>query len=173
MIRRVFSPKSLLLLAAVFMISLYALPFIEIRGVKPDFWVLLVLYYAFRADWRAVPFFAFVVGFIKDILSPRYFGIEIFCLGMAALLLSYTLGKLERQDPLVIVLSASAFSLLYEIGICLGYVFVNATYDLTGILLLRALWISIYTLFCFPPVFFLFDHLADLRRNYWFGGLLR
>ncbi|MBI4549466.1 MAG: rod shape-determining protein MreD [Candidatus Omnitrophica bacterium] len=170
MIRRVFSVKSILLVLAVFLISLYALPFIEIRGIKPDFWVLIVLFYAFRADWRTVPFFAFLIGLIKDILSPRYFGVEIFTLGMAALILSYTLGKLERQDPWVVVLSATAFSLIYETGICLGYLFVNGAYELTGILLWRALMISVYTLFCFPWVFFVLDHVADLRRRDWLGG---
>lgn len=149
----------------VFFLSLYLLPFFAVRGVKPDLGVLLVLFYAFRVDHKKAPLFSFGVGFLKDLFSTRFFGIEIFSLGFVTLLLSYVLGKVEREEPINLVVSTALFSVLYEILACASYIFLNGDYSLWPEFVIMSLWRSLYTVAVFPAFFILFQSIAEGRRN--------
>ncbi len=164
---RVPRSKLILLVFLVFFLSLYfTAPVLSIRGIQPDLWVLLLLFYAFRVDWKKAPLFAFTLGLLKDFLSIRFFGLETFTLGAAAILLSFVLGKVERDDPLNFVVSAFLFSLLYEWMLCAGFALTSGSYALLPYFFARSFWTAVYTVAVFPFAFLIFQYVAEDRRFY-------
>ena len=154
-----------LLVFLVFFLSLYIVaPVLSIRGIQPDLWVLLLLFYAFRVNWKKMPFFAFFIGLLKDFLSTRFFGLETFSLGILAILLSYVMGKVEREDPVTFVVSAFLFSLFYEWMLCAGFVITSGSYTLLPYFFLRSFWSAVYTVAVFPPAFLVFQFFTEERR---------
>ncbi len=170
---RLSSRKLIILVLVVFFLSLYAIPFFKIREIQPDLWILLVLFYAFRVDYKRAPLFSLGIGLLKDILSTRFFGLEIFSLGMVTILLSYVLGKIERDEPVNLIVSAVVYSLLYEMLACAGFVFLNGSYDLLPEFLARSCWRSFYTVVSFPLAFPFFEAIAEGRRKILYGGAFR
>ncbi len=164
---RLSAAKLIVLTVVTFFLDLYIAPFLTINGIKPDLWILLLLFYAFRVDWKRAPILAFGIGLMKELLSTRFFGIEIFSLGIPTLLLSYLIGKVEREDPIILISSAAIFSFAYELLSLASFVYLKGAYALLVDLLIRALWISLYTIVSFPLFFSFLEYLASPRaRNF-------
>lgn len=153
--------------------SLYFLPYLGIQGVCPDGWVLFTLYYAFRVDWKRAPLLALAVGLFKDLMSLRPFGIEIFSLGCVTLILSYVLGKLDREEPVIQVTAVVLFSLLYEVLRTVSLGFLGGFEILPSDVAVRPLGVALYTLVAYPAAFFLFDVVAEGPRRSIFGARSR
>lgn len=162
---RVPNSRLFFLVFFVFFISLYVTgPLLSLHGIQPDLWVLLVLFYAFRVEWKRVVLFAFFIGLVRDFLSTRFFGLETFTLGFSAIVLGFALGKVERDDPLTTSVSAFLFSLLYEWMNCVGWAVTGGDYALLPGLLIRSFWAAVYTVAVFPAAFIVFQHMTEERR---------
>lgn len=164
---RVPKRKIVLLFFLVFFLSLYVVtPVVNVRGIGPDLWVLLLLFYAFRIDWKRSPLFAFSIGLLKDLLSAHFFGLETFALGASAILLSYVLGKVERDDPLIFTVSAFLFTLVYEWIVCAGFALTSDAVPLLPYFLARSFWSAVYTVAVFPFAFLVFQSIAEDRHSF-------
>ena len=94
-----FVSARLLLLIALLLILEYALSpsFFFLRG-RVDLLYLVILDYAFSWSWESVPFFALMMGFLRDLLGAHLFGIETVSLAASGFLLSLGIQKLEREN---------------------------------------------------------------------------
>lgn len=150
-----------------FFLSLYMMPFLAFRGIQPDLWIVLILFYAFRVNWKRVPAFAMAVGCLRDLLSVRVFGVEIFALGVSALLLSYVVGKIERELAWILLASAFLFSLFYDL-LRLGTVaYFSAGFELEWLHVARSAATAFYSTAVLLLAFSLFELLTGTREFRW------
>ena len=164
---RLSTGKLALLFFLTFFLTVYFVPFLNLGGMAPDLWNLLILFYAFRVDWKKVSMLALAAGWMKDLISLRFFGIEIFSLGILSLLLNYAVSKLEREDPLIGILCVFLFCLLDEWLSVGSVLFLKGQAAFCLPLFTRGFWSAVYTLAVYPLVFMFFSYLGEpRRRNY-------
>lgn len=107
-------PSRLLTLTLLLLVLEYALsPFFSSLPGRVDFLYLLILHYGFFLNWELVPFFALVIGLLRDFVGGHLFGIETASLVATAVPLSFGIQKFDRENPLV------------RLGLCLLFVGVS------------------------------------------------
>lgn len=97
-----FVSTRLLVLVTVLLLVQYVLaPFSLAWGGRVDLLYLVILDYAFFESWEMLPFFALLMGLVRDLLGGHLFGIETACLTVTGVGLSFGIRKLERNNPWV------------------------------------------------------------------------
>ena len=82
------STRLLVLVTGLFLIQYALAPFSLVWAGRPDLIYLIILDYAFFWSWETVPFFALLMGLVKDLLGGHLFGVETACLTVTGIGLS-------------------------------------------------------------------------------------
>lgn len=110
---------ALFLLVILFEIFLGAR--LEFFSVRPDFFLILIVFWAFVIDRRISPQIGLVLGLIRDIFSAGYFGIETLSYFFVGCLISLLSLKVEKQSFWMRGATIFVFSLIH----CVVYAFVD------------------------------------------------
>lgn len=102
--------RLIFILLAMVWFELSWLPLFSIGQITPDFFFIFIAFYAFRINWNRVLTLAFFVGFIRDLLTNSFFGLETAsCVG-GALLLRFFVIRFDRDKHWIQLASLFAFS---------------------------------------------------------------
>ena len=141
----IFSNKRLvLILAILFWFEISILPFLSIRGIKPDLVFIFTAFYAFQIDWKRLIALVFVLGMVRDLLANSFFGLETASLIGGALFLQFFADQFYRDERWIQALGLFSFSwftlLLYSV-----FSWVVDHHALSEHILLSTFFISVYT----------------------------
>ncbi|GEM_PF-2133908 len=153
------------LILVFFLLALeYALsPLFSAPPGRVDLLYLLILDYGLFLSWERVPYFALVIGLLRDFVGGGLFGIETIALSASAVLLSFGIQKFERESPPV------------QLGLCLLFVALSDTLShglaahfetaksLSWTFIGNIFWTTIYTTALAPSFFWFSSRL--LRRT--------
>ncbi|HNV85839.1 MAG TPA: rod shape-determining protein MreD [Candidatus Omnitrophota bacterium] len=153
--------------------SLYLFPSFAIGGIKPDFLLLFLIFYSFRISWKQAPLVAFLIGIIKDVFSVRVFGLETFSLVSSGFLARYLMGKIEREDFLILVSGGFVYAMFYESVCAAEYAFLERSFAVFSAQLVRGFWSALYTVCFLPLAFVLFEKLSGGRASIFAGREIR
>lgn len=120
-------------------------PLISIRGVRPDFFFVFLVFYAFQIDTRSVIPLAFLLGLAKDFASNAFFGLETASLAGAAVLLRLLAVRFDREKRWIQMGSLFAFSGTALVLFSLAALLVQAPYGLNVPVMSKAFFIALYT----------------------------
>ncbi len=95
--RHFINARQLILLILLLIAEYTFSPLFSFFKGRVDLLDLLILDYAFFWSWERVPFFALVIGLVRDSLGGHLFGIETLSLTISGLLLHWGAQKLERE----------------------------------------------------------------------------
>lgn len=116
---------------------------------------------------------AFLIGAIKDILSVRVFGMETFALVSAGFLARYLMGKIEREDFLILVSGGFVYSMFYEFVCAAEYAFFERSFTVFSSQMVRGFWSSLYTVCFLPAAFVFFEKFSGDRASIFAGREIR
>ncbi len=108
---RVVSDQRLVfLLLGIVWLELSLLPLISINQIKPDFFFIFIVFYAFRISWNRVITLAFFVGLVRDLLTNSFFGLETAsCVG-GAMLVRFFAIRFDRDKRWIQLASLFTFA---------------------------------------------------------------
>ncbi|MGQ9823683.1 MAG: rod shape-determining protein MreD [Desulfotomaculales bacterium] len=98
-------PKILGAFALVAFLQVTVLDAIGIFGLKPDLVVVLVIFYGFLFGQREGAFWGFVGGFLLDMATGSYFGLNVLDHLVAGYLAGVVQGALYKDNPFVVSLT--------------------------------------------------------------------
>ena len=154
--------RLVLVLTALFWAELSLLPFFSIYDVKPDLPFVVLAFYAFRVNWKRVVIFAFLVGFIQDLLTNTFFGLHTASYVAGSLALQFFALRFDRDKLWIQMASLFCFSFL-TLLIFSGFSFIvqePSWFD--EWFLMKLLGISSYTVLIGLVLFPLLDHWLKL-----------
>ena len=126
-------------------LELTLLPFFFIWRVKPDLFFLFLAFYAFRINRREIVPLAFLLGFVKDLLTNSLFGLETASYVSGAALLQFLAVRFDREERWIQLAGLFTFSqstlIFYSVLAWLG----GAPYPLSEAVLVKSFWVSVYT----------------------------
>ena len=158
--RRLLSARLLILVVILLALEYTFSPFFYLLRGRIDLLYLLILDYAFFWSWERVPFFALLMGLLRDFIGGHMFGIETVSLTVTGLLLSLGTQKLERESFLIRLGLSLLFVLLTEtLSLSLGS-WLETSQGLSFDLMGSVFWTTIYTT-ALAPIFF-------RLTNHWF-----
>jgi len=102
--------RLILVLAGLIWLELSCVPYISIRMIRPDLFFIFLVFYAFRVSWKNVIAIAFLLGFLRDLLSNTFFGLETASYTVAALGLRFLAIRLDREKRWIQLASLFSFS---------------------------------------------------------------
>lgn len=134
---------------------------LSIAGGKPDFILILTVFYAIFRGPKNGGIMGLALGFLEDLMAGRFLGINALCKGAIGLIFGLTAGKLYRDNFLVpiicLLLSSFCSSAIYFF---LAKIIGSNIY-FSG-MLLNAVPDGIYTA-CFGPILYVLIYL--MNRN--------
>lgn len=147
--------KLILVFAALVWLELTCLPYLAIRMIRPDFFLIFLVFYAFRISWKNVLGLAFFLGFMRDLLSNTFFGFETASYVIGSIGLRFLAIRLDREKRWIQLTSLFAFSCA-TLLVFSGFVVLLETRRVVNAwFFVKPFWISIYTTaigFVFLPV---------------------
>lgn len=126
-------------------LELSVLPFFSVWGVKPDFFFVFLVFYAFRINWKRVIGLAFMLGLAKDLLTHSFFGLEAASLTAGAVLLQFLAVRFDREKKWVWLAGLFSFSWFTLIAYSLAAWAAGAPYRWAGGTVHQSFWIAAYT----------------------------
>lgn len=87
---------------AAFLIQFYLSGYITIKGIRPDFLLMVVIYVAMRSGSTVGVVVGFVMGLLEDLLSAgSLFGLAPLTKSLTGFLIGRLQGKFPRMSPLI------------------------------------------------------------------------
>lgn len=126
-------------------LELTIFPFFFIWGIKPDLFLLFLAFYAFRIDRRGIIPLAFLLGFVKDLLTHSFFGLETASHAAGAVLLQFFAVRFDRDERWIQLAGLFSFSWCTLIFYFLAAWLVGAPYQLNEAMFVKSFFISGYT----------------------------
>lgn len=108
---KVFSPRTLLMILATYLVEVSVLPVIFQTTLRLSLTYLLILYVAFKWHWKKSIPVALLIGLLHDSTSSLPFGVISASLVFACLILNFAIQKIERYFLLMQVLTTFLFVL--------------------------------------------------------------
>jgi len=104
------SKRLILILLGLAWLKSFFLPLCSIGGIKPDFFLIFLAFFAFQVSWKGIVRLAFVVGLIQDLMTNSFFGLETASYVGGTILLRFLAIQLDRDKPWIQLASLFAFS---------------------------------------------------------------
>ena len=104
------SKRLIFVLIGLIWFQLSFLPLFSVGQIKPDFFFMFIVYYAFRIDWKRVVSLAFLVGLLEDLMTNSFFGLETASYVGGAILLRFIAIRFERDKLWIQLASLFCFS---------------------------------------------------------------
>ena len=70
---------------------------LKIQQSRPDFFLLFLVFYAFRIEWRNLIALGLLLGLTRDFFSNSYFGLETASFVASAVILQWVVPRLDRE----------------------------------------------------------------------------
>ncbi|PIU41587.1 MAG: rod shape-determining protein MreD [Candidatus Omnitrophica bacterium CG07_land_8_20_14_0_80_42_15] len=157
------------LLVAIF--DLTGAYYIKVCDVKPDFFLIAVLFFSLYGGLRGGLWSGFISGLVKDIFIGEVFGMNILFLTLAGLFFGYNFSKFYRERPSAQFILTFLLSVVY---ILFYYNFLKLTHYASGsipadariwpLLLPVGVSFSLYTAVAAPFFFFIFRNMFRLSH---------
>ena len=132
---------------------------LSIAGGKPDFILILTVFYAIFRGYKKGGLMGLALGFLEDLMAGRFLGINALCKGIIGIIFGLTAGKVYRDNFFVPIICLLLSSLCSS-----GIYFVLAKMIGSNIyfseMLLTAVAGSIYTA-CFGPILYVLVYLMN------------
>ena len=155
--RRFLSTRHLILVGLLLVFEYALSPFPAYLKGRVDLLYLLVLDYAFFWSWERVPFFALMIGLLRDFSGAHLFGIQTAALTATSLLLYLGTNRLERENALIRFGICFLFVALTE-ALSLGLAgWLEIPEEWSWGLMGSIFWTTIYTAAVAPGFFWLTD----------------
>ncbi len=126
-------------------LELTLLPFFFIWEVKPDLFFLFLTFYAFRINRKEMISLAFLLGFIKDLLSNSFFGLETASFVGGAFGLQFLAVRFDREERWIQLAGLFSFSWCTLIFYSMVAWLVGAPYQVSEAAFAKSFLISAYT----------------------------
>lgn len=126
-------------------LELTIFPFFFIWEIKPDFFFLFLAFYAFRINRREILPLAFLLGFIKDLMTNSFFGLETASYAVGAVLLQFLAVRFDRDERWIQLAGLFSFSWCTLIFYFLIAWLVGQPYPFNEAALVKSFFISGYT----------------------------
>ena len=141
--------------------------------MRPVLTYLIIVYAAFRWDWRKTAGLALFVGLLRDVTGSQPLGVETAVLTSSALVLGFLAQKMERDSFVVRVLAVFLFVFFDSLLILFLSGFLNFTNEFSGFFFLMIVSSAFLTALISPLFFYLTgkwfkDHLP-LKQYELFG----
>lgn len=134
-----------LILLGLLWLEFSLLPILTVGQIKPDFFLIFLVFYAFRINWKRIVTLAFFVGLIQDLTTNSFFGLETAsCVG-ASVLLRFVAIRLDRDKTWIQGLSLFCFSWLALTFFSLGASLTQGTLPADSSMVLKNFSVSVYT----------------------------
>lgn len=138
-------------------LDLTALNYIKVFDVKPDIFIIGVIFFALYGGLRAGVLGGFASGLIRDIFTGGPFGANIAFFTLAGIFLGYNFSKFYRESPVAQMILSFLVSLSYAI-------FYDIFLAKTGIWKSAGILFSLYTAITAPLLFFMLSKSLILKR---------
>jgi len=94
--------KPILLGILVCLVQIFLAEYLTIRGIRPDFLLIFIIYIAMRNGSMMAIIYGFVFGFIEDTVSAgSVFGLAPLTKSITGFLIGRFQGKFQKMSPLV------------------------------------------------------------------------
>jgi len=134
---------------------------IALGGIKPDFFLILLVFFALRKDLKFALVLGFILGLLRDIFSGGILGISAFGFGLCGLIIGKYARFVYKEgifSQLIIVFCSGIFVALAYYLVSL-FTALPVSKDLFKVIILPA---SVYTAVIALPVFWLLRRLFTL-----------
>ena len=143
---RFFSNKRLILTwVSLIWLKLSVIPLMSFKQIKPELFFILLAFYAFRIHWKFVVPLAFFVGFLQDLITNSFFGLETASYVAGATALRFFAMRFDRDKRWIQLGGLFSFSWLTLLLYSLLTFLVRGPYPFGEWFLIRTFFISIYT----------------------------
>lgn len=123
--------KRIIVLTLLFLLlDVVLIPHFGLRNYSPSFLLVLVVFYAFYVDWENVPYFAFLVGLLREVFSNSAFGLQIISFLIGAFVLRFLLRKVDRESLSMQLLATAIFSVLVLSVFNVGFLMMKSRFSL-------------------------------------------
>ena len=160
-----FNKRLILISLCLVWAELSLLSYLTIQNVKPDFFFIFLVFYAFRVDYRSVVTLALCFGLVKDVFANSFFGLETSSYVGGSILLRFLAAKFDREKQWLQMISLFMFSWFSLILFSFFALLVQKRYGFTPQVAVKAFLISAYTTILGALAIPLFDR--------WLGHTLR
>ncbi len=150
----------LLLVLAVFT-QLILGEWIQIRGIRPDFLLILLIFWAWNEGWKEGLIVGFIIGILKDILFSPLLGLNAFALLLSGFLVGEVRDKIYGENVFLFLIIVGLVSILNEVIISSWLSIFHISSFLKGFPVFL-IFISLYN--CFIS-FFVFLILSKIKQK--------
>ena len=108
--RALIDRRLILVLLTLTWIELSLLPLLTVGGIKPNFFYVFLVFYAFRINWKRLVALSLMVGLIQDFMTNSFFGLETASVVGAAILLRFLAMRFDREKAWIQLASLFCFT---------------------------------------------------------------
>lgn len=141
----VLNRKVVLTSIAALWLQMSIVPFLAFQGVMPDVCLVLAAFYAFEIDHRHIIFYAFLLGFLRDLLTSGFFGLETASYVFGGLVLHQMAAQLDRHDERVQWAGAFFSSAVTLVMFVIFLAMAEENYRVSHLMWLKSFLIAVYT----------------------------
>ena len=139
-----------ILLYLVTVLQTTVAPFIALHTVRPDFMVILAVFYALLARHQDAPLACWCIGFAIDLTTMSYtdysnVGVHAFSLGLIGLIICKIRELTFRESALTQLIFAFLAKLLLAGLVGLHMLYVLGEWDRLGETVVTSVWAAAYT----------------------------
>ena len=159
------SKRYLGVIAGFLWTELSLLPIVTIGSIRPDFFLVFLVFYAFRIDYRSVVELAFFLGLLRDLFTTTSFGLETASFVLGGVFLRSIAIQFDREKRWIQLASLFMCSWLTLVTFSVLALLIQSHYGLNSWGLANAFYTACYTTLAGALILPLFDK--------WFGLMLR
>lgn len=135
-------------------LELTLIPMFSYGAFRMDLFIIFIAFYAFRVGWKELIWVALICGFLKELVSNSFFGLQMASYAGGAFLLQFIASRFDRDDRWIQLAGLLSFAwlvlILYvTLGLLIGlFDSFNGSVGLESILI--ALYTTLVGFFIFP-----------------------
>ncbi|GEM_PF-3353462 len=138
---------------------------LEFYSVRPDLFLIYIVFWAFVIDRRSAPQIAIVLGLLRDVFSTGFFGAETLSYFIVGLLVSMLSLKVERANFLIHGITCFLFSLAHFWIYAVLILVMNGSSGIPGNFWWITLFDSLYTALMAAWMIGFFERLIYFRTS--------
>ena len=157
--------KLVLISIAVVWVQMAVAPIVRIQDVTPDFIFLFFAFFVFFLNREQAIWWAFSIGFLRDLLSNAFFGLETISIVLGTFLLKQVVTQFDKEDNWVQIWA----TFLYTLSNLLIFILLLSVVQEEKMVgyghLVKSLLIACYTTVFLPLVFPIFKRIFQVRSS--------
>lgn len=146
----------ILIFIIIYLLQINVLNYVHIAGVKPNPFIIYILYIGLFMGRKMGLSYGIVFGIILDLLVGRKVGITAIMLGAIGLLAGVFEKNFSKDSRITIILMVIGSTIIYEIGIYfLSYMLIGTTLEIISfckILIAEIVYNALLTIIVYPLI---------------------